>query len=105
MATFSESEITDIALILKSSSLLVKERLDYVATVVSDSDKTAVLTKIARYQAIEQKFSRRKSVEKNFGLEKDANDEKYWIRNQIASLLHCQDLINSGIGQSKVIRT
>lgn len=86
MATFTESQITDLAEILGTNSDLLGAHLDYYESVITDSDKTKVLARVTEWQgadvgvAIEPK-------ERNFGVRIGANSTQSFIAQKIAALL------------------
>lgn len=105
MATFTAQQVTDIAEVLCSNSLLVAERLTYIKDQITDTDKTKALALITEWQTASTDYTRVHPKEKNFGAEINPNDKKSSLVQRIANLLYCTDLLNaSGTGQGKLIR-
>ena len=51
MATFTESQITDLAVILSTSSDELNAHLDLHGSLITESDKTVILAQVTRYTA------------------------------------------------------
>ncbi len=100
MSTFTAQQITDLAEILSTNSDVLGLHLDYYASVITDTDKTAVLGSVTEYQAIESNDVSIEPMEKNFGARIGAGDKRSLIRRRIESLLQWQSV---GTG-SRLIR-
>lgn len=49
MATFTEAQVADIAVILGTNSDVMDDHLDYYESLITESDKTIIVAQIARY--------------------------------------------------------
>ena len=95
MATFDESEITDLAEILGTDSNHLSVHLDYYAPLITDSDKTAVLSRVTDYQAVEDNDVDIYAKERNFGAQISSDKKRSLIRARIVSLLHAEDFVSA----------
>lgn len=50
MATFTEAQTTSLAAIFTASSDVMDDHLVYYASVITESDKTAILAQVTRYE-------------------------------------------------------
>lgn len=104
MATFSESQITDLCEILEINSDYLSQHLAYVAPLVTESDKTKILAKVTEWTTAGAKFTAIEPNVRNFGAKINPNNQKEQIRSQIASLIHAKDLLdNFSISQGVVV--
>ena len=102
MATFSESQITDIAEILETNSDVLGYQLDLNAPIITESDKTKVLAKITEWATAGANFTAIEPKEANFGAKISPNSQKDQIRRQIAALTYTTELLNTGSSQGVV---
>ena len=89
MATFSPTEITDLAEILGTNSDELGAHLDYYESVISDTDKTRVLELVVEWQAVSTSdmVVSVEPKERNFGVRIGAGAGTASLRSRIASLL------------------
>ena len=87
MATFSESQITDLAEIFDTNSETLADHLEFYASVITESDKTAVLARITDFQAVEDNDTSIEPNVRNFGARINSNSKRALIRKRIAALL------------------
>ena len=104
MATFSESQISGIATVLKSNSRDVKAIVDFYASQITESDKTKVEDLLSRWETANLKFTSILPTESNRGVKIEAEKEKNEIRQQIANLTFTTSLINASNGQFRLVR-
>lgn len=97
MATFSSSQITDLAEILGTSSEILGNHLDVYAEVISEDDKTRVLERVTDYQAVEDKTTSFEPVLKNFGAKKNPATQRSLIKQRIAALLSWKVATSGGL--------
>mgnify|MGYP001378669319 CR=1 FL=1 len=95
MATFTESQISDLAEILCTNSDVLEDHLSYYAEQITESDKTKVLARVTEWQGLDGDFTRIHPRERNFGAEINPADRKGFLVRSIASLLHWQ--VSSGV--------
>lgn len=103
MATFTESQITDLCRIIGTNSDLLSTHLDYYETLITDSDKTAVLADVTAYELIEDDNVFVEPNVKNFGAKISPDGKRALIRNRIVNILQCSELV-SGMGGGRLIR-
>lgn len=89
MATFTESEITDLAEILSTNSDVLGYHLDLYESVISDSDKTRVLELVTEWQAVSTSdmVVTIEPKERNFGARIGAGATTTSIAKRIAAFL------------------
>ena len=97
MATFSETQITDLAAILETNSDYLSNRLGTYREVITEADKAKVLGLMATWETAGNKFTSIEPNTANFGARINPGDRKDQIKKQIAGLLQCSD-IPSGSG-------
>lgn len=93
MATFTASQVTDLCEILEVDSNFLTNHLSYHASIISDSDKTKVLSKIDEWATAGADFTAIEPNVRNFGAKINPDSQKNQIRSQIASLLHAKHLL------------
>lgn len=98
MATFTESEITDLAEILSTNSDVLGDHLEFYESVISDSDKTRVLELVTEWQAVGTSgmVTTIEPKDRNFGVRVSAGATTTSIAGRIASLLQFQTYTASG---------
>lgn len=106
MATFSNSQITDIATIFGVSSDVVNNRLIYFQNTITDEDKTKVIALIAEFAEVDGNYASFTPTESNEGFNLRADSQKDTIRRRLGGLLHCEDFASQGgsMLQSEFIR-
>ena len=89
MATFTESQITDLAEILSTNSDVLGDHLETYASVISDSDKVRVLELVTEWQAIStaDMVVTIEPKERNFGARIGAGATTSSIARRIAAFL------------------
>src|SRR6185312_15580465 len=87
MATFVESEVTDLARIFGRNSDYMGQYLSIRAGIITDSDKTAILADVTAYQSIEDDNVEVTGNIKNFGANVSADRKRSLIRNRIGALI------------------
>ena len=104
MATFSESEITDLAEILGTNSDVLGAHLEYYASVITDSDKERVLELVTEWQAVSttDMVTTIEPKDRNFGVRVSGGAKINSIVSRIASLL--QFTMTAGGGQTRLVR-
>ena len=95
MATFDEGEVTDLAEILGTNSDVLGLHLELYAAIITDSDKTAVLSRVTDYQAVEDNDVDIFAKERNFGAQRSSDKKRSLIRARIVSLLHAEDFVSA----------
>jgi hypothetical protein len=100
MATFDDSEITDLAEILGTNSIDLSTHLGFYEEVITDTDKISVLQRVTAYQAVEDDDLDVYAKEKNYGAQRSSDKKRSLIQSRIAKLLHWQNT-NSG---SRLVR-
>jgi hypothetical protein len=88
MATFTESQITDLADILETNSDVLSAHLTYHESLITDSDKTKVLSRMSEIQALDTNHSSFTPTESNEGLNLGASSNRIFLANKLAALLH-----------------
>lgn len=79
-------------------------RLSYFASLITDADKTEVLSLLDTFALANAKFTDIEPNERNFGARIKARREADEIREQIAGLLSCSELLeSSGSSQGVMI--
>jgi hypothetical protein len=103
MATFSESEITDLAEILGTNSDALGYHLDAYELVISDSDKTRVLELVTEWQAISttDMVTTIEPKERNFGTRVGGGSLASSLAFRIGSLLQWP---MTAFGQTRLVR-
>jgi hypothetical protein len=104
MATFTESQITDLAEILGTNSDALGYHLDAYELVISDSDKTRVLELVTEWQAISttDMVTTIEPKDRNFGVRVSGGAKINTLAARIASLLQWQT--TSTYGQTRLVR-
>lgn len=103
MATFTESEITDLAEILGTNSDYLSAHLTYFASVISDSDKTRVLELVTEWQGITGNPSVRfVGNEANEGFNMSIGEYKANLATRIAQFVQFE--IRSSYGNYSLVR-
>jgi hypothetical protein len=95
MATFSESQVTDLCEILETDSDYLADHLEFYANQISEADKTKVLAKITEWETAGAKFTAIEPNVRNFGAKINPDNQKNQIRSQIASLLYAKHLLEN----------
>jgi hypothetical protein len=88
MATFSEQQVTSLAVILGTNSNELAAHLDYHASIITTTDKTAVLVEVDKYDCVSDDFVSIHPMEANKGLETSGQAARRGIASKIAGLLH-----------------
>ena len=104
MATFDESQITDLSEILGTNSDVLGAHLEYYASVISDSDKTRVLELVTEWQTVSttDMVTTIEPKDRNFGVRVSGGAKINSIVSRIAALLQFETL--SGGGQTRLVR-
>jgi hypothetical protein len=100
MATFDETQVTNLARIFGTTSDLMSTWLDVRTSIITDADKTAILADITSYQAIQDDNLQLEPKERNFGTRLNASDKRSLIRNRIAGLIGWQMTASAGLVRS-----
>jgi len=99
MATFTESQITDLAVILGTNSDYLSQHLDFYASVITDSDKTKVLALMSQYDGFDNRYIAFTPTESNEGLNMNLSNAVGDVESKIAKLLQFEyDSASSGNG-------
>lgn len=88
MATFTESQITDLCRIFATNSDLMADHLDYHASLITESDKTALLLDVTAYEAIEDDNVYVTAGPAGFEGRISPDEKRSLIRKRIAGLIH-----------------
>lgn len=88
MATFSDAQITSLCRILGTNSNYLDGHLGAVESLISDTDKLAVLDDIDTYVANEDDNVIISAAEANFGANINPASKRALIKNRIAGLIH-----------------
>jgi hypothetical protein len=104
MATFDADEITDLAEILGTNSDELGAHLTFYAAVISDPDKTKVLSLVTEWQAISttDMVTAIEPKDRNFGVRVSGGAKVNSLASRIASLL--QWTATGTTGQTRLIR-
>lgn len=87
MATFTESQITDLAEILGTNSDVLDYHLDLYAAIITDSDKTRVLERVVEWQAIDGDFVSAEPNATNGGGRYSPSEHRAALAARIAQIL------------------
>lgn len=87
LATFDEGQVTSLAEIFTTTSDYMGQWLNIRASIITASDKTAILADITSYQAIEDDNVEIVDKEANFGARLRPAAKRTTIRNRIAGLI------------------
>lgn len=107
MATFTDSQITDLCEILETNSDFLGQHLTYVGSLITETDKTKILLKVTEWVTAGAKFTDIEPKERNFGAKIRADRQKTQIRKQLAALLYATDIfggMTSGMSQGELVR-
>lgn len=96
MATFTESEITDLAATQGVASYVIVDHVTLAGNYITDSDKTQLLDWVADWQAVEKQYAAFTPTESNEGLNLNLAQQKAAIAAKIAGLLDFQNQTNNG---------
>lgn len=96
MATFSSSQITKIAIIFKTSSDVLNNRLVYFQNTITEEDKTEVVAILAEFAEVRRDYFVFTPTNSNEGFGLRSSSQKDDIIKELAGLLHCEDLVSSG---------
>jgi hypothetical protein len=87
MATFDESQVTSLAEIFGQTSDYMGQWLDVRASIITDADKTAILTDITSYQAIENDNINVTAGPAGFKGQISPSNKRSLIRDRIGALI------------------
>lgn len=90
MATFTESQVTDLAEIFGATSDYMGQYLDARADIITDSDKTAITADVTSYQAIESDNVEIQAGPAGFQGSVSADKKRSLIKKRIAALIGWQ---------------
>ena len=100
MATFTDSEITDIAEIVGLTTDYLSNHLVYFASLIPDEAKTRALSRVADYQSVEDDVTEVHSNNANYGASISSSQKKAGIRDRICTLLYLTGIAGSSGGGS-----
>lgn len=97
MATFSATQITDLAEILETNSSTLGDHLALYAAVISDTDKTRVLALVTEWQSVSttDMVTTIEPKDRNFGVRVSAGAGTSSVARRIASLLQWTTTVTS----------
>jgi hypothetical protein len=100
MAEFDASQITDLAEILGTNSDVLDAHLDYYASVITDSDKTKVLSLVTSWQAVTS-YQSIDAKDRNFGVNYSPAAHRNELASRIARLVQFEQGASTG---SRLVR-
>lgn len=101
MATFTETQISDIAEIVGSNSDYLADHLSYYELQITEADKTKVLARVAEWQAIDGNFARFTATESNEGFNLSPDENRRFLVRSITTLLYLPMSMGGG---SRLVR-